>query len=55
MPLPSGGKRGRPLIEDGRAGILLARLSVLNGDMEIAESVADGNALLAKASDMIPT
>ena len=45
----------RPLIEDGRAGILLAPLSVLNGDMEIAESVADENELLAEASDMIPT
>ena len=45
----------RPLIEDDRAGILLAPLFLLNGDMEIADSAADEDELLAEASDMIPT
>ena len=45
----------RPLIGDDRAGILLAPLFLLNGDLEIADSTADENELLAEASDMIPT
>ena len=45
----------RPLIEDDRAGILLAPLFLLNGDMEFDDSAADEDELLAEASDMIPT
>ena len=41
-------------MEDDRAGVLMAPLFLLNGDMEIAD-VADENELLAEASDMIPT
>ena len=44
-----------PLIEDDRAGILMAPLFLLNGDMEIADSAADEHELLAEASNMIPT
>jgi len=44
-----------PLMEDDRAGILMAPLFLLNGDMEIADGAADENELLAEASDMIPT
>jgi uncharacterized protein len=44
-----------PLMEDDRAGILLAPLFLLNGDIEIADSAADEDELLAEASDMIPT
>jgi uncharacterized protein len=44
-----------PLMEDDRAGILLAPLFLLNGDIEIADSTADENELLAEASDMIST
>jgi uncharacterized protein len=43
-----------PLIEDDRAGILMAPLFLLNGDMEIADGAAE-HELLAEASDMIPT
>jgi uncharacterized protein len=44
-----------PLMEDDRAGILMAPLFLLNGDMAIAEGATDENELLADASDMIPT
>jgi uncharacterized protein len=44
-----------PLIESDNAGILMAPLFLLNGDMEIADNAADENELLAEASDMIPT
>jgi len=43
------------LIESDNAGILMAPLFLLNGDIEIADSPADENELLAEASDMIPT
>ena len=43
-----------PLIEHEDAGILMAPLFLLNGDMEI-DDVADEDELLADASDMIPT
>ena len=45
----------KPLIESDGAGILMAPLFLLNGDMEIADDAADENRLLAEASDMIPT
>jgi uncharacterized protein len=45
----------RPLMEDDRAHVLMGPLFLLNGDMEIAEGVADENELLAEASDMVPT
>jgi uncharacterized protein len=45
----------KPLIETDRAGILMAPLFLLNGDMEIADSAAKEDELLAEASDMIPT
>ena len=45
----------KPLIEDDRAGILLAPLFLLNGDMELDDGAADEDELLAEASDMIPT
>src|ERR1700693_2366497 len=45
----------KPLIESDGAGILMAPLFLLNGDMEIADSAADENRLLEEASDMIPT
>jgi uncharacterized protein len=45
----------RPLMEDDHAGILMAPLFLLNGDMEIADDAADENELLAESSDMIPT
>jgi hypothetical protein len=38
-----------------RAGILMAPLLLLNGDMEIGEGRADENELLEEALDMIPT
>ena len=44
----------KPLIEIDGAGILMAPLFLLNGDMEI-DDVADEDKLLAEASDMIPT
>jgi uncharacterized protein len=44
-----------PLVEDDRAGILMAPLFLLNGDMEIGDDAADEHELLAEASDMIPT
>jgi uncharacterized protein len=44
-----------PLIEDEGAGILMAPLFLLNGDMKIADNAADENELFAEASDMIPT
>ena len=43
-----------PLIENDGAGILMAPLFLLNGDMEI-DDAADEDELLAQASDMIPT
>jgi uncharacterized protein len=43
----------KPLIESD-AGILMAPLFLLNGDIEI-DDVADEDNLLAQASDMIPT
>jgi uncharacterized protein len=43
-----------PLVEDDRAGILMAPLFLLNGDMEIGDGAADEHELLAEASDMIP-
>jgi uncharacterized protein len=48
-------QRWKPLIEDHRAGILLAPLFLLNGDMEIIDDAADENDLLAEAAEMIPT
>jgi uncharacterized protein len=48
-------KAWEPLIESDNAGILMAPLFLLNGDMEIADNAADENELLAEASDMIPT
>ena len=45
----------RPLIEHDRAGSLLAPLFLLNGDIELDDSVANEDELLAEASDMIPT
>jgi uncharacterized protein len=45
----------RPLMEDDRAGILMAPLFLLNGDMEIADGAVDENESLAEAADMIPT
>ena len=44
-----------PLIDDDGVGVLMTPLFMLNGDIEIDESVADENELLADASDMIPT
>ena len=44
-----------PLIGDDRAGILLAPLFLLNGDIEFDDGAADEDELLAEASDMIPT
>jgi uncharacterized protein len=44
-----------PLIEDDLAGILLAPLFLLNGDIESDDGAADEDELLAEASDMIPT
>ena len=44
-----------PVIEDDRAGILMAPLFLPDGDMELAVSAADEHELLAEASDMIPT
>jgi uncharacterized protein len=48
-------KAWEPLIESDNAGILMAPLLLLNGDVEIADSPANENELLAEASDMIPT
>ena len=45
----------RPLIEDDRAGILMAPLFLLNGDIKFDDSPIDEDELLAEASDMIPT
>jgi uncharacterized protein len=45
----------KPLIEDDRAGILMAPLFLLNGDIETGDGVCGANELLAEASDMIPT
>jgi hypothetical protein len=45
----------RPVFGDDRAGILLAPLFVLNGDLELEDGAADDDELLAEASDMIPT
>jgi hypothetical protein len=44
----------KPLMDDDRAGILMAALFLLNGDREIADDAADENGLLAEAADMIP-
>ena len=41
-------------MEHDRAGILMALLFLLNGDMEI-DDAADENELMAQAPDMIPT
>jgi uncharacterized protein len=43
-----------PVIESDGAGILMAPLFLLNGDLEI-DDVADEDELMAHASDMIPT
>ena len=43
-----------PLIESDGAGILMALLFLLTGDMEI-DDAADEDELMAQASDMIPT
>ena len=45
----------RPLIEDDRAGILMAPLFLLNGDISFDDSPIDEHELLAEASDMLPT
>ena len=42
-------------MEDDPAGILLAPLFLLNGDMELDDGAADEDELLVEASDMIPT
>jgi uncharacterized protein len=47
-------KAWEPLIESDSAGVLMVPLFLLNGDMEIADSAADENELLAEASDIIP-
>jgi uncharacterized protein len=47
-------KAWEPLIESDNAGILMAPLFLLNGDIEIADSTASDNRLLAETSDMIP-
>ena len=44
----------KPLMEHDRAGILMAPLFLLNGDMAI-DDANDETELLAQASDMIPT
>jgi hypothetical protein len=44
----------KPLIESDGAGILMAPLFLLNGDLEV-DDAADEDELLAEASDMIPT
>jgi uncharacterized protein len=41
----------RPLIEDDRAGILIAPLFLLNGDIKFDDSPIDEDELLAEASD----
>jgi uncharacterized protein len=43
------------LIEDDCAGVLMAPLFLLNGDLEIAGSEANEDELLAEASDMVLT
>jgi hypothetical protein len=43
-----------PLIDDDGARILMAPLFLLNGDIELADSAAEENELLAEASDIIP-
>jgi uncharacterized protein len=45
----------RPLIGDDHAGILLAPLFLLNGDVVLDDGAADEEELLAEVSDMIPT
>ena len=42
-------------MEDDRAGVLMAPLFLLNGDMEIVDDAANEKELLAEAADMIPT
>jgi uncharacterized protein len=44
----------KPLMEDDRAGVLMAPLCLLNGDMEIADGTTDEHELLAEAVDMVP-
>jgi hypothetical protein len=44
----------KPLMEHDRAGILMAPLFLLSGDMKI-DNVAGENEFMAQASDMIPT
>ena len=48
------GPSWEPLVGNEGAGILMAPLFLLSGDMEI-EDAADEDELLAEASDMIPT
>ena len=43
----------RPLVEDDHAGILMAPLFLLNGDIKFDDSLIDERELLAEASDMI--
>ena len=43
------------MIADHRAGILMAPLFLLNGDMEITDDAADENELLAEAAEIIMT
>ena len=45
----------KPLTEDAHAGILMAPLFLLNGDMDIGDGGADENQLMAEAADMILT
>ena len=45
----------KPLIEDDRAGILLAPLFLLNGDIKLDDSPIDEHELLAESLDMIQT
>jgi uncharacterized protein len=44
----------KPLVGDDRAGILMAPLFLLNGDLVLDDSVVDEDEILAEAPDMIP-
>ena len=44
----------KALVEDDRAGILMAPLFLLNGDLVLDDSVVDEDEILAEAPDMIP-
>jgi uncharacterized protein len=44
----------KPLVEDDRAGILMAPLFLLNGDLMLDDNVVDEDEIVAEAPDMIP-